>query len=100
LLAAVVALPAGALAGHLREGAAVATGLLLGALNAPMARAALGLGLGFAATSLARLAILTVAGLAAGALLGWGLTVAFVVAGLALAQLIMVAASARELLRA
>lgn len=99
LLAAATTLAAGFFTGHLAEGLALAAGLLIGSVNAPMARRALSSQLGFGTTSVARLVALTVAALAVGALLGWGLAVALVVAGVALSQVIMAVASAREMLR-
>ena len=95
---AVLAVVAALLAGHPRAGLALAAGLLIGSANGLMANRALTAGISFRATSLGRLAILTVAGLAAGLLLGLDVA-AFALAGLAAAQLVLAGAAARSLAR-
>lgn len=95
---AALAVAAALLAGHPRAGVALAAGLLIGSTNGVLASRALSAGISFRATSLGRLAVLTAAGLAAGLLLGLDV-VAFALAGLAAAQLVLAAAAARSLAR-
>lgn len=79
-----------------RAGAALAAGLLIGSVNGFLAQGSLGLGQ-FRMLSLGRLSLLTAAGVAVGLPLGvdvlW-----LVAAGLALAQLALTGAAAREVL--
>jgi len=97
LVAAALAFAALALAGHARAGAAVALGLLLGSLNGAAAERALSSGVGPRLSSIPRLAILTVAAIGIGLLLGT--TYAWlVVLGVAAAQGILVAVAAKSLL--
>ena len=89
----------GVVLGHPRAGLALAAGLLFGSANGYLAERAVGLGVAFRATSLARLAVLSAAGLGAGLLLGldvawWSL------AGLALAQFVLAGAAIRQVVRA
>jgi hypothetical protein len=79
-----------------RAGAALAAGLLIGSANGFLANQALGLG-SFRMSSLARLAALSTVGVGVGYLLGVDL-IWLVVAGLALAQLALSVAAAREVL--
>lgn len=80
--------------GHPRAGMALAAGLLIGSGNGYFAERALWSGLPFRATSLVRLALLSVAGFAVGLLLG--LDVAWLpIMGIAAAQVILAAAAAR-----
>jgi hypothetical protein len=98
---AAMALAASGLAlilGYPRPGIAIAAGLLIGASNGFLARRALGFEAGFRATSLARLVVLSAAGLCAGLLIGpdvawWPLL------GIAAAQLVLAAVAAMELVR-
>ena len=95
---AVIAVAAGLVVGHPRAGLALAMGLVIGSANGYLARAAVGIGGAFLATSIGRLALLTAAGLGAGLLLGldvawWSLV------GLAASQFVLVLAAARSLVR-
>jgi len=84
--------------GQPRAGLALAVGLVLGSLNGVLARRGVASGLPVSATSLARLAVLSAAGLGLGFLLG--VDVAWLVLlGLAGAQLMLAFAAAREMLR-
>lgn len=74
----------------------LAAGLLMGAANGALARRALGLGLGFAMTSLGRLAIVSAAALAAGFLIGSPVAA---LAGVAVAQLTLALSAAYLLAR-
>jgi hypothetical protein len=82
--------------GQPRGGLALAAGLALGSLNGPWAARSLGAELGFAMTSLARLAILTAGGVAVGFALG-AAVVWLAILGLALAQLVLAGAALRGL---
>jgi len=98
LAAAVVALVALAVAGEVRAGAAVALGLALGSINGLLAQRALDAGVSVRLSSLPRLALLTVAAIGAGFLIG--LSYAWlVILGVAGAQLVLVAVAARSLLK-
>jgi hypothetical protein len=95
--AALVAVVAGALSAQPRAGLAFAAGVLIGASNAFLARRLLSTMLPFAFTSMARLAALSVTGSGIGILLG--VDVAWLtIGGLAVAQLVLSVASAREVL--
>jgi hypothetical protein len=96
--AAAVGLIALSIAGQPLAGVAVALGLGLGAANGFLAATFLRLGIAFAATSLARLMLLTLLAVASGLLLGWPRMI-LVAAGIAAAQLVLSAASLREVLR-
>jgi hypothetical protein len=76
--------------------AGVAIGLIIGSANGLLARRALGSGLPFTATSLARLGTLSAAALAAGFLLGAPAAPVF---GVAIAQLVLALASVFSLAR-
>jgi len=78
--------------GHLLWALAVAIGLAIGASNAWLIDRALTARSGFGAGGLGRMLVLTVAGLGAAALLGLD-KAAFVIGGIALAQVIMAAAA-------
>ena len=95
--AALVALGGGVATGHPLMGVALALGMSIGAANGFLARRFLEAGISFAATSLARLVVLTAAALTAGILLGLD-RVYLVVAGVAISQFILVgvAVSARR----
>ena len=85
--------------GHPRAGLALAAGLLVGSANGYLAERAVGFGVAFRATSLARLALLSAVGLGAGLLLGldvawWSLI------GLAAAQFVLVGMAIRQVVRA
>jgi hypothetical protein len=96
--AAAVALVAAVVIGQPLAGVALALGLCLGAANGFLAVRLLGLGVAFAATSLLRLLILTALAVASGFVLGWERAI-LVAAGMAVAQLVLSAASLREVLR-
>jgi hypothetical protein len=97
--AAVVALVVAGLAGSWAAGLALALGLVLGGLNAALVARSLGAGSGFRATSLGRLALLSLVGLGIG-FAAFPAAAWLVPIGLGAAQLILVALSARELARA
>jgi hypothetical protein len=89
-VAALAALIGLAAAGRPLAGAAVGAGLLIGSLNGWLAERALGAGASFLATSLGRLALLSGAAIA----LAWAFglqTAPLVLAGVAGAQLVLVA---------
>lgn len=96
--AGITALLVGAVVGQELYGVALALGLALGAGNGFLAERLLRLGAAFAATSLVRLLFLTLLAVASGAILGWHPMI-FVAAGMAAAQLVLSAASLREVLR-
>ena len=97
--AACLALAVGLAAGQWRAGVALAAGLLLGAVNGPWARQTLSTGVSFRFLSLGRLAVLSAAGIGAGALLG--LDVAWLpVLGLGAAQMALAGAALVETARA
>jgi hypothetical protein len=84
--------------GQQRPAIALAAGLLIGASNGFMARRALDFEAGFRATSIARLMLLTAAGLAAGLLVGLDVA-SWAIVGIAAAQLVLAAVAARALVR-
>jgi hypothetical protein len=96
---AVVALVVAGALGQPLGGVALAIGLILGAGNGFLAVRLLGIGVAFAATSLLRLLILTMLAILSGFVLGWERAI-LVAAGMAVAQLVLSAASLREVLRA
>jgi hypothetical protein len=96
---AVVALVVAGALGQPLGGVALALGLILGAGNGFLAVRLLGIGVAFAATSLLRLLILTMLAILSGFVLGWERAI-LVAAGMAVAQLVLSAASLREVLRA
>ena len=80
--------------GHPRAGIALGAGLLVGSVNGHFAERALRSPISFRATSLARMALLSVAGLAIGLLLG--MDVAWLpLIGIAAAQLVLAVVAAR-----
>ena len=95
---AVVALVVAAALGQPLSGVALALGLILGGGNGFLAVRLLGIGVAFAATSLLRLLILTMLAILSGFVLGWERAI-LVAAGMAVAQLVLSAASLREVLR-
>ena len=95
---AVVALVVAAALGQPLSGVALALGLILGAGNGFLAVRLLGIGVAFAATSILRLLILTMLAILSGFVLGWERAI-LVAAGMAVAQLVLSAASLREVLR-
>lgn len=98
LAAAVLALLAGVVMGHWLDGVAAAIGLTIGSANAFLTRRSLSGPLGFRAASMARLALLSLVGVAAGLLLGVP-TLPFVIGGIALAQLLVAAVAIQEVVR-
>jgi hypothetical protein len=95
---ALVAFAIGLALGQARPAIALASGLLIGASNGFMARRALAFEAGFRTTSIARLTVLTAAGLAAGLIVG--LEVAWwALIGVAGAQLMLAVIAARDLVR-
>jgi hypothetical protein len=97
VLATTITLLAG-LAGHLTFGLSVAAGLMLGSGNGYLVLALLNHGTPFVAGSLFRLVSITALALAASLVLGLSMWPALF--GLAAAQLVMVAASVRQGMRA
>jgi len=97
-VAALIAVSAFGLGGNLRAGFAVGIGLAIGSMTGLLAMRALDSPVGFRLSSMLRLAVMTAAGLGAGALLGlqyaW-----LVLIGVAVAQLLLVAVAARSLVR-
>ena len=87
-----------AIAGEVRAGVAVALGLVLGSVNGLVAQRALDSGVSVRLSSLPRLAILTIAAIGGGLLIGvsyaW-----LVILGVAGAQLVLVVVAARSLLK-
>ena len=98
LAAAVLALLAGLVIGHWLDGLAGCVGLVIGSTNAFLTKRSLSGPLGFRASSLARLALLSLLGIAAGLLIGVP-TLPFVIGGIALAQLLVTAVAIREVMR-
>lgn len=97
--AAVLAAVAGTVSGHWLYGVAIAAGLLIGSLNPLLAKRGFAAAAGFRTTSLMRMGALSAAALVVGLLLG-PVTIPFVIGGVALAQLLLVAVAAREVTRA
>ena len=97
-VAAVVAILAGAMLGHLSTGAGVAAGLLIGSLNGHALAALMTRGAPFVASTIVRLAAFSAVAIAVAVLLrsdAWA-----VLLGVAAAQGVLVAASIRRGLRA
>lgn len=95
---AIAALALASLLGHLRPGLALSAGILIGSVNGFFAERALSSSLSFRATSTARLAVLTAAGLGVGLLVGadvfwWSLV------GIAAAQLVLATVAGYTLVR-
>jgi hypothetical protein len=98
LVVALVAVAIFAIEGELRPGLALGIGLVIGSTNGMAAQRALGSPMGFRFSSLLRLALMTIAALGAGVVLG--LNYAWLVLiGVAAAQLVLVAVAARSLLK-
>ena len=95
---AVVAVVVSAVLGQPLAGIAIGGGLLLGAGNGLLAQRLLAFGVPMVATSLMRLLALTLVAAASGVFLGWR-RIVLVVAAMAVAQLMLSAAAAREMLR-
>ena len=98
LAAAVFMFAVLAIVGEMRAGAAVALGLVLGSVNGLVAQRALDSGVSVRLSSLPRLALLTIAAIGGGLLIG----VAYlwlVILGVAGAQLVLVLVAARSLLK-
>ena len=95
---AVVAVVVSAILGQPLAGIAIGVGLLLGAGNGLLAQRLLAFGVPMVATSLMRLLALTLVAAASGVFLGWR-RIVLVVAAMAVAQLMLSAAAAREMLR-
>jgi hypothetical protein len=85
--------------GQWRGGLAVALGLTAGALNGFLIRAAMTSSVGFRASSLGRLMIISALGVGLGALLGLQY-IPLVIVGIAVAQLVMAAVSTVSMVRA
>lgn len=96
-LAAVTVLIAG-VAGHLVLGVGLGAGLLIGSFNGRLVAGTLEMGAPFVAMSLIRMAVVTAIAIVAAVLLG--ITPWAVLIGVGAAQLVMVAASVRQGLRA
>lgn len=99
LAAAVLALLAGVVSGHWPLGLAAAIGLAIGSTNGFLTKRSLHGPLGFRAASMARLGLLSLVGIAAGLVIGMT-SLPFVIGGIALAQLLVVAVAIREVARA
>jgi hypothetical protein len=93
---AVIVLLALSLAGHVREGVAVAAGVMLGSINGLLAERAFGAGVSLRLSSLPRLAVMSGAAIGVGLLLGAGYAW-LVILGVAAAQGVLVAVAARSL---
>ena len=85
--------------GWWQAGLAAALGLVLGSINGPLARHALGTGVDFRVSSMFRLGLLSALGIAVGALFGW-VQVPFVIGGIAASQLLLAGVAAVEVSRA
>lgn len=95
---ALVVLAIAALIGQLRAGLEIDIGLLIGSANGPLIQRSVSLGAGFGFTSLGRLLLLSVVGLAIGLALGSSLAW-LVIAGIAVAQIVLAGAGAWRLVR-
>lgn len=98
-LAAVATFAAAATLGHWRGGLALAVGLVIGAANGYLVQRSLGSAAGFRASSLGRLALLSVVGLGAGLLISPGVA-PLVLVGIAVAQIALTLVAGWELSRA
>jgi hypothetical protein len=90
-----VALAGLAAAGRPLAGVALAAGLVIGSANGWLVQKSLGMESGFRAASLGRLALLSVAGLGVGALLGLQ-NVPLTIVGVGLAQLLLTGLAIRS----
>lgn len=95
---AVAAVAILSLLGHPLSGVALGAGLLIGSFNGFLILRAFGSGAGFRAASMARLAVLTVAGLGVASLFGLP-TGVWVLVGLAAAQLLLAGLAITETVR-
>lgn len=95
---ALAVLVAAALLGRLRAGLELDIGLLVGAANGPLIERSVRLGAGFGLLSLGRLALLSAVGLAIGLALGSALAW-LVIAGMAVAQIVLAGAGAWRIVR-
>jgi hypothetical protein len=94
---AVVAVIVGAVLGHVRPGAALAIGLLLGSVNGLIAGRMIRMPVPFVASSMLRLFTLSMIGAA----IGWPLGVSniwLVILGIGAAQILLAASALRELM--
>lgn len=98
LVLAAIAVSALTLSGEWRAGLALGAGLVIGSVNGLAASRALDAPLGFQATSIFRLAVMTVAAIGVALLIGLQLAW-LVLIGVAGAQLVLVAVAARSLLK-
>ena len=98
IVGAAVALAALVVAGLPRAGFALAVGLLIGGLNGYLVARQLAAGVPFSATSLARLAVLSVLGLAIGLLIGADVAWLTVI-GIGVSQLVLAGINAVEVAR-
>ena len=94
-----MAIAVGAALGSWRGGLAIATGLLIGAANGFLTRRALRSETSFRVTSVGRLAILTAAGVALSAPLGWQ-AVPLTLFAIGAAQVVLVLVAGITLVRA
>ena len=99
LLAAVATFAIAAPLGHWQAGLALAVGLAIGAANGFLVRRSLGSAAGFRASSLGRLALLSVVGLGAGLLISPAVA-PLVLVGVAVAQIALTLVAGWELSRA
>ncbi|HEY9286836.1 MAG TPA: hypothetical protein VIT43_02315 [Candidatus Dormibacteraeota bacterium] len=97
IIAGVAALVIGFALGEPRSGVAVFIGLVIGSSNGLLIQRSLALGMAFTALSLARLLFLTGIGLGTGLLIGLS-QVWLVVAGIAVAQIVLAGWAVREAL--
>jgi hypothetical protein len=95
---ALVVLVTAAVIGQLRAGLEIDIGLFVGAANGPMIQRSVLLGVRFGVLSMARLLLLSVIGLGIGLALGPSLAW-LVIAGIALAQLVLAGAGAWRMVR-
>ena len=96
-VAAVAVMVFGFATGQVKNGLALAIGLLVGSANGLLVQRSLALGVGFTAVSLVRLLGLTGLGLGIGLLIGLS-QVWLVVGGIAVAQLVLAGFAVREAL--
>ena len=96
-VAAVAVTALGFATGQVKNGLALAIGLLVGSANGLLVQRSLALGVGFTAVSLVRLLVLTGLGLGIGLLIGLS-QVWLVVGGIAVAQLVLAGFAVREAL--
>lgn len=99
LLAAVASFAVAATLGHWQAGLAIGAGLTIGAANGFLVRRSLGSAAGFRASSLGRLALLSVVGLGAGLLISPAVA-PLVLVGIAVAQVALTLVAGWELSRA